>query len=356
MFHSTSPFGFNAIVVQIQAVALGWFVYAQTNSAFSLGLIGLAQFLPALPTLAFAGYAADHYDRRKVIIAGQAFQAASYVGLFATIWFLPRVTLLIYVFVLLISSARQISAPSMLALLTSAVPRDQLPRAIAISSAAQQVATIIGPAVGGLGYAVIGKHFRHAGVFPLISMFIMFMLQTPTNVTDSQDGGSPLQRTLAGFGYIRSNPLLFGLILLDLFAVLFGGVAALLPVFARDVLQVGPSGLGLLNAAPAAGGVLLGFALAYFRLKRHIGPIMQLSVAGYGVAIVVFGLSTNFILSLAALAATGAFDTISMVIRHTVLQTATPNAMRGRVSAINSVFTGASEVRSAISRAELLRD
>ena len=331
------------VAVQIQSVALSWFIYTQTGSAYALGFIGLAQFLPAIPTLTFAGYAADHFDRRKVLMTAQAIQAAA-LGLMAlTVHFTPETTVLIYGLVLLIGAARQAGNPSLIAMLPSAVPRDQYPRAIAISSSAQKFAQVIGPMVGGFGYALIGQDiFWFNPVLPLAALIAVLLMRMPKHDIEPRGDSSPMQRTLAGFSYIRSNRLLLGLLSLDLFAVLFGGVTALLPIFAHDVLHVGSTGLGLLAAATPIGAVITGLSLAFFQLDRRAGPTMLIAIVGYGIAIVTFGLSTNFFLSLFALVCSGACDITSTVIRQTIIQTTTPDAMRGRVSAVNMVFSGTS--------------
>ena len=332
-----------AVAVQIQSVALSWFVYTQTGSAYNLAFIGLAQFLPSIPTLGFAGYAADHYNRRKVIMTAQACQATALVGLALTVWYLPDVTLLIYLFVAVIGAARQAGNPSLVALLPSAVPRDQFPRAIAISSTSMKFAQIVGPMIGGFGYALIGQNiFWFNPILPLAAMLVVSLMRLPPQDIESHGGGSPAGRTLAGFSYIRSNRLLLGVMLLDLFAVLFGGVTALLPIFAHDVLHVGATGLGLLVAAPSIGAMSAGLLIAYIQIHRNAGPTMLISIVGYGTAIVIFGFSTNFILSLFALICSGACDITSTVIRQTIIQTSTPDAMRGRVTAVNMVFSGAS--------------
>jgi MFS family permease len=252
-------------------------------------------------------------------------------------------TVLIYALILLIGAARQTGNPSLISMLPSAVPRDQYPRAIAISSSAQKFAQVVGPLVGGFGYALIGHGiFWFNPVLPLAALIAVSLMKLPPQKIEPRSESSPTSRTLAGFSYIRSNRLLLGLLSLDLFAVLFGGVTALLPIFAADVLHVGSTGLGMLAAATPVGAVAMGLSLAYIQMNRNAGPIMMLAVTGYGLAIVTFGFSTNFLLSLLALTCSGACDITGTVIRQTIIQTTTPDAMRGRVSAVNMVFSGTS--------------
>ena len=328
--------------VMVQAVALGWFVYAQTGSAFSLGLIGLAQFLPSIPLLAFAGYAADHFDRRKVVMVSQSVQALGAFGLYACIHFAPSAMIPIYGMVLVISGARSFSLPATASLLPNIVSRADFPQAVAFSSSSMQFAAMIGPAIGGFAYAALDREiFMLLPLFPALAAVLIFTVKAPPVMTHD-DGGTPLEKALAGLVYVRTNRLIFGAMCLDLFAVLFGGITALLPMFAQDILHVGPRELGLLRSGPTLGAVLVGIAMTYLPVSRRAGATMFWSVAGYGVATIVFGLSANFWLSFGCLVVLGAFDMISMVIRQTLVQIAAPDAMRGRVSAVNSVFAGAS--------------
>jgi len=329
------------VATQMQAVALSWLVYERTGSALSLGLIGLAQFLPAIPLMVVAGHVADRFDRRVAVIGALTVQALGAVSLFAYTRDPHFSMATIYGVVLVIGAARAFYNPAFQALLPAIVDAKTLPQAIAASSSVNQLATIVGPAIGGVVYAVAGeKVFLALAVLQLISAGILLALRTgrPSRGTESSDWGT----ALAGLAYVRSNRLLLGAISLDLFAVLLGGVTTLLPIFARDILHTGPSGLGLLRSGPAIGAVLVGFGLVYLPLKKRAGATMLWSVAGYGVATVVFGLSHQFWLSMAAMIALGGFDMISVVVRQTLVQIATPDAMRGRVSAVNSVFVGAS--------------
>ena len=290
------------LAMQVQSVALGWFVYAQTGSAFSLGLIGLAQFLPSIPLLAMAGYAADHYDRRKVVLVSQSLQAAG-------------------------------------ALIVS---RQQFPQAVAFSSSSMQFAAMVGPAIGGFAYAAIEEQIFLALVaLPASAALLILTVKAPP-ATEQTASGSAWEKAIAGFRYVRHNSLILGAMSLDLFAVLLGGVTSLLPIFAQDILHVGPGELGILRSGPTFGALLVGIVMTRLPVRRHAGQTMLWSVVVFGAATIGFGLSTNFLLSLAALVVIGGSDMVSLVIRQTMIQMATPDAMRGRVSAVNSVFVGAS--------------
>jgi MFS family permease len=334
--------GFGAFAAQMLDVAVGWHVYTATGSAMSLGLVGLAQFLPLLLFLPWSGQAADRFDRRKVSALASLGQAGASLAIFATALFDAPIWL-IYPALFLLGSARAFSGPANSALLPEIVDKSMFSRAVAMSTMVFQTATIAGPALGGLLYGVIGYHvFLLCVALAAVAAPVALAIRWPEAVKERGDFDAAEKSALAGLRYIRSNRVVLGAISLDLFAVLFGGVSALLPIFAHDILKVGPMGLGILRAGPAMGAILVGLALTFMPLRRRVGPIMFGCVAGYGVATVVFALSTNFALSLAAMAALGAFDVVSMVVRQTLVQLATPNEMRGRVGAVNFLFIGAS--------------
>ena len=330
------------LAMQVQSVALGWFVYAQTGSAFSLGLIGLAQFLPSIPLLAMAGYAADHYDRRKVVLLSQSLQAAGALGLYACVHFAPTRMLPIYLMAMLIASARSFSLPATASLLPNIVSRQQFPQAVAFSSSSMQFAAMVGPAIGGFVYAAIEEQIFLALVALPVSAALLILTVKAPPTTEQTASGSAWEKAIAGFRYVRHNSLILGAMSLDLFAVLLGGVTSLLPIFAQDILHVGPAELGILRSGPTFGALLVGIALTRLPVRRNAGQTMLWSVVVFGLATIGFGLSTNFLLSLAALVVIGGSDMVSLVIRQTMIQMATPDAMRGRVSAVNSVFVGAS--------------
>ena len=326
---------------QMQAVAIGWQIYELTDNPFDLGLVGLVQFVPIVVLSLLIGQIADHYDRRAVVRACQIAKglAAAALAIGTAGGWLGREAILAILFV--IGVARAFETPTMHTLVPSIVPPQLLPRAIAAAATATQTAIICGPALGGLiyffsptaVYATCSAVFLAASV--LVSL-IELRLQPPEKKPVS------LQTLLAGFAYIRGRPVLLGALLLDLFAVLLGGVTALLPIYARDILQAGPLGLGLLRSAPALGALMISVVLARQSLDRNVGRILFASVAAYGLSIVIFALSSSLALSLVVLTIYGASDAISVVIRHSLVQTRTPNEMLGRVMAINSMFTGTS--------------
>jgi MFS family permease len=334
--------GFGAFASQMLDVSMGWHVYDATGSALSLGFVGLAQFLPLVVLLRWSGSASDLFDRRKISGLAALGQAAASLAIFliaatgAPIWTL-------YPALFALGSARAFSGPANASLLPEIVDHETFPRAVAMSTTVFQAATIAGPALGGLLYAALGmKIFLLCALIAACGVPAVLAIRRANGEATRPDFNAAERSPLAGLRYIRSNRIVMGSISLDLFAVLFGGATALLPIYARDILQVGPLGLGALRAAPAIGAIGVSLVLATFPLRRGAGPKMFLAVTGYALATIVFALSKNFALSLAAMAALGACDVISMVVRQTLVQLATPNAMRGRVSAVNFLFIGAS--------------
>jgi MFS family permease len=323
------------------AVGVGWQIYAMTGDALDLGLVGLVQFVPIVAMSLVIGQAADHFDRRTVARTCQIVKALCALALAigtASGW-LNRETIFAILFV--IGTARAFETPTLHALLPGIVPPSLLPRAIAASATAQQVATIGGPALGGLLY-VLGPttvYVTCAVVF-LIASILVSLIKTAPRVNERKP--VTLASLFAGFAYIRSRPVLLGAISLDFFAVMLGGVTALLPIYARDILQTGPWGLGLLRAAPAVGALAMSGFLAHRSIDRQVGHKLFVSVVVFGLSIVVFALSTSFVLSMVALTIYGMADAISVVIRHSLVQTRTPHDMLGRVMAVNSLGTGSS--------------
>jgi MFS family permease len=340
LFLSTRALG--AFAAQMLDVALGWHVYAATGSALSLGFVGLAQFLPLLVLLKWSGAAADRFDRRKVSALAAAGQGAASLAIFAVAFFNAPIAL-IYPALACLGAARAFSGPANSALLPEIVDKSVFPRAVAMSTTMFQAATIAGPAMGGLAYGFIGSWvFLICAAFAFIASPAVLAIRWPGAVAEPNPVDPAEKSAMAGLRYVWSNKILLGAISLDLFAVLFGGVTALLPIFAHDILHIGPLGLGVLRAGPAVGAIGVGLLLSIFPLKRRVGPKMFWAVAGYGAATIVFALSRDFTLSFVAVAALGAFDVVSMVVRLTMVQLATPNEMRGRVSAVNYLFIGAS--------------
>ena len=332
---------FTASGFQMLTVAIGWHLYQLTGSVLDLGLVGLFEFLPRLLFMLHAGHVADRFERRRIAAACQGLQALVALALLLGSSTDNISRELIFVLAFLLGLARTFEMPATQALLPNVVPLALFPRAVAASAAAMQAATIIAPALGGLLYAFGAQWVYGPGVLLyVLACSLMLGLHAEGQVLRKEPAN--LETLLAGIRFIRSKPDVLGSISLDLFAVLLGGATALLPVFAKDILLTGPWGLGLLRSAPAVGALLMSLWLARFPIERRTGPIMFTSVAVFGVATIGFGLSTSFWLSMAILVLLGAADMISMVIRGALVQLDTPDAMRGRVSAVNGLFIGAS--------------
>jgi MFS family permease len=326
---------------QIAAVAIGWQVYDLTGSAFVLGMVGLVQFLPTLLLVFVAGQAADRYERKRVVQVCQFAEALTALFLAAGAHGGWLTVTQIFIATAVLGTAGAFESPTTAALLPLIAPAGSLQRASALSSGSAQVATITGPALGGLAYAVSpGLPYGIMLVFWLAGMAFTGAIQL-TRQADIKASAAP-DDLFAGVRFIRSNPAILGTISLDLFAVLFGGATALLPIYAHDILQTGPLGLGILRAAPAVGALLMTALLAQHSISRRVGLRMFQAVIVFGVATVVFAVSQWMWLSVLALAVLGAADTVSVVIRFSLVQLATPNDMRGRVGAVNFLFINAS--------------
>ncbi|WP_158152581.1 MFS transporter [Pseudomonas sp.] len=326
---------------QMLTVAIGWHLYQLTGSVLDLGLVGLVEFTPRVLFMLHTGHVADRYDRRKVAAICQTGQALVALALVIGSSTDTVSRDMIFVLAFLLGSARAFEMPTTQALLPNIVPAELFPRAVAASASAMQTATIVAPALGGFLYA-FGSIWVYGPTVVLYVLALSLMLSLPARQTPLNKGKATLQSLLAGIHFIRSRPDILGAISLDLFAVLLGGATALLPVFARDILLTGPWGLGLLRSAPAVGALLMSFWLSRFPIERKVGRIMFTGVGVFGVATIAFGLSTSFWFSLGTLAVLGAADMISMVIRGAFVQLETPDEMRGRVSAVNGLFIGAS--------------
>lgn len=332
---------FNSFSFNIISVAVGWQIYDLTGSAFNLGLIGLIQFIPALVFALPAGHVADQFHRRKVMVFCLCFEWLG-LGLLAALSFSGYITQgWILLLIGLISVFRTFESPASQSIVPALVPQSILPRALAVNGAGGQAASIIGPALGGFLY-MLGASYVYAIAAGLT--LITLLLLTRVNYTYQQPKRVPLNlNTLfSGVRFIRGHSVIFGVLSLDLFAVLLGGATALMPIFAKDILHTGPWGLGLLQSAPGVGALLMSLFLAHFSIRRHVGMVMFASVAVFGLATIVFGLSTSLPLSLGALFVLGAADMVSMVIRGTLVQLETPDTMRGRVNAVNSIFINTS--------------
>ncbi len=328
---------------QMLNVAVAWYVYALTHDPMSLAYIGLARFLPNLAMALVAGQAADRFDRRRLLALSLAVQTLCIMAFGALSFGAAPYVRPVYLLLLLMSAAQAFSAPAMSATLPRLVTAEEFPRAVAVASSVFQICSLAGPAVGGVIYALSGPGmFAVCAALHLIALTQVRGLAAVEPAPCAEASVPKDASPLAGIRYVRSNRFLLGAISLDLFAVLLGGVTALLPIYARDILAVGPAGLGCLRCAPGAGAAIVGFVLAHRTIRRNAGKLMLACVAGFGGATVIFALSTTLWLSLAALMAAGGFDMVSMVIRQTLVQISTPDAMRGRVSAVQWVFIGAS--------------
>jgi MFS family permease len=326
---------------QMLGVAVGWQLYDLTNNPLDLGIVGLVQFIPLLSLGLFVGQVADRYDRRVVIRFTQIAKALAAIALaLATVggW-LTRELMFSILFV--VGVARAFEIPTMHAIVPDIVPQSMLPRAIAASASAQQTAIIAGPAIGGMLY-LLGPEVVYLTCVAIFMTAAVLVSLVRTALAKQDKTPVTLTSLLAGFSYVRNRQVLFGVISLDMFAVMLGGVTALLPIFARDVLETGPWGLGFLRSAPAVGALMMSVMLSRNMIARRAGVYLFVSVAAYGLAISIFGLSSSFVISLVALASYGAADAISVVIRHSLVLSRTPNEMMGRVTAVNTMFTGTS--------------
>ena len=325
---------------QMLAVAVGWQTYAVTHDPLALGLVGMVQFLPFFLLVLPAGQIADLADKRFVLIGAYLCEVLSAVVL---LWFSIgelRVAWPIFVAMAFFGAGRAFWMPTGQAMTPALVPSDLFPRAVALNSTLYQIATIGGPAVGGLLYLLGPTVVSGCSVVLLLLSTTLISLIRP--VKPDIVARWQLRDTVEGIRFVLQKKILLGAISLDLFAVFFGGAAALLPMFAADILHVGPAGLGMLRTAPGVGAVLMAIVLAWHPISRHVGRWMFFGVALFGMATVVFSASRTFLISLIALIALGAGDMVSVYVRHMLVQLETPNALRGRVSAVSSIFIGSS--------------
>jgi MFS family permease len=328
---------------QMQAVAVAWQVYSLTHSPLTLGLIGLVQFIPAVLFILLTGHVADRFDRRQVVatcMSAGSLLAATMAGLTHS----GLITVpLMFSLIFLIGTTGAFAGPAGQALLPHLVPPQVFSNAVAWNSSIGQFASIVGPAVGGLLLGFTddpGTVYLVDASFSLVAALAMASIRT--RLGRMEQAPASLDTLLAGFRYVWEQKIVLGAITLDLFAVLLGGAVALLPIYARDILHVGPTGFGLLRAAPSIGAAVMAVIFAHMPPMQRAGVAMLRAVTVFGLMTIVFGLSRNFYVSLAALIVLGAADMVSVVIRHTVVQLVTPPEMRGRVSAVNLIFIGAS--------------
>ncbi|MBI3408157.1 MAG: MFS transporter [Planctomycetes bacterium] len=331
-----------SIGTEIQAVVVGWELYQRTGSAADLGYAGLAQFLPVLVLSMFAGHAADRFSRKWILVSAQLGMTLTSVALSA-LSLLDGPVELIFLCLVFAGCCRAFAMPARVSMVPLVVPLEQLGNAVTWNSTGWQVANMTGPALGGLALYFFSDFWR-AYVLAAACTFASAMLVALIVLRANQPGlqTRSFSSLMAGIQFVWRTKLLFAAITLDLFAVLLGGATALLPIFAKDILEVGPKGLGWLRAAPASGAFLMALLMAHRPPMQRAGLTLLGAVAGFGVATIGFGLSTTFWLSFAMLALTGAFDNISVVVRGTLMQTLTPDSMRGRVAAVTSIFISSS--------------
>ncbi len=334
----------------MQFVLIEWEVYSITKNPLSLGIIGLMEVIPAVSMALFAGHIVDQREKRSLLFKCIFGFSVVSLGLFLLTW--PRIvgelstnTVLysVYFLVFLGGIVRAFLGPTIFSLFSLLVPKKIYPNAATWSSSVWQMGSVVGPAVGGFAIHWIGVHWSMCFVFAFSLMALLLLLQIPKKPIMNPNIGEPIMKSLKeGIKFVMNTRVILGALTLDMFAVLFGGAVALLPIYAQDILKVGPEGFGILRAAPAVGALLIMFTSAHFPLNKNAGMKLLAAIFGFGICIIVFGVSTWFWVSVIALFLSGATDGISMVIRSTILQLRTPDAMRGRVASVNSMFVGSS--------------
>jgi MFS family permease len=326
---------------QIVSVAVGWQMYDQTGSAIYLGLIGLVQFLPSLLLILVTGSVADRYNRRAIAALCSLVSALCTLALLVMTVMGTFTPLPVFAVLLIFGVERAFMSPAVQSLAPNLVPEGALSNAIAWNSSSWQLAAITGPVLGGLLYGVSASTaYTVAVIFSVLGAALLYMIPKPVQKTTGETKSWAM--ILGGFSFIRAEKVVLGAISLDLFAVLLGGATALMPIFARDILTLGPWGLGLLRAAPGLGAIVMAIFLAAYPLKHRAGIYMFIGVALFGVGTIIFGISTNTEVSIAALALMGAADMVSVYVRESLIALWTPDQLRGRVNAVNMVFVGAS--------------
>jgi len=334
--------------VQIEAVTIGWQIYSLgraslsiEESAFLVGMVGLAQFVPLFILTLWAGSLADRHSRRAIVMLSLAVEVVCVLGLVAVALEPSPVFWHIFVIAAVFGAARAFLSPAASALVPMLVPKSEMPQAISLKSLSWQAAVIAGPWAGGLLCAVsTALAYSVAAGFYTVGLMIILLMRA--NTTPERQPGNQIEQIREGLSYVWHNKIILGAISLDLFAVLLGGATALLPAFASDILKVGPEGFGLLRSGPAVGALLMAIVLSRWPLKRQAGARMFWAVGAFGLATVVFGLSKSMPLSLLALAVLGAADMISVYVRQTLVQIVTPDHMRGRVSSVSGLFISGS--------------
>jgi MFS family permease len=329
--------------LEMQAVAVGWQVYEITKRPLDLGLVGLAQFLPGIVLFLLSGHAADRLDRKKLLLVCYAGFAACSALLLVIAWRATASALPIYVVLLALGVVRAFNGPVSRAFLPQLVSEEHFPNAVTWNATTWQAATILGPSLGGFLYALAhgpSVVYAAAAAAAAVAFFMTMRMRPQARARPREEIN--LKTVFAGFSYIWRQKIILGSISLDMFAVLLGGAVALLPVYAREILHTGPWGLGVLRSAPGLGAAAMAIYLAHNPLRRRVGKTMLWCVAGFGTFTIVFGLSHSLVMSLGALFLAGAFDMVSVIIRGTLVQLATPDEMRGRVNAVDMIFIGTS--------------
>jgi len=327
---------------EMLSFAIGWELWLRTHSAFALGMVGLVQVVPVILLSLPAGHVADQYNRKRIVLITELFLALCVLGL-AWLSYTQGSLVLIYTFLLGIGIARAFNDPASSTLLPETIPTDLYSNAATWNISTWQFASITGPALAGIAIGFFNS-VTFIYVFDALAAIIFCILLTMIKgrkLALAQKSATWSSLT-EGFRFMRDTKVILAAITLDMFAVLFGGAVALLPIYATDILKVGAQGLGIMRAAPSIGALIMAFALAHLPPMKNAGRTLLLTVTGFGMATIIFGMSTSFLLSVLMLAALGAFDNISVVIRGTLLLTQTPNEMRGRISSVNSIFIGIS--------------
>jgi MFS family permease len=332
---------FSTLAVQMQSVAVGWQVYAITGEVLDLGLIGLAQFAPFVILVLPAGQVADRFERRRIISGCFLLQLTCALFLLGFSLSQQTATWPVFASLVLFGAARAFMMPASQAIVMNLVPAESFKSAVALSASTFHMAVVLGPTLGGLLY-LMGPQAVYAVVACMFAVAIVLMLFVRTTQQPGQQQPASWSSVLDGLRFVGSRPIVLGAISLDLFAVLFGGAVALLPAYARDVLHTDSTGLGLLRTAPGVGAAVTSLVLAFRPLTGRVGPWMFGGVAVFGLGTIALGLTDQLLVALVALALTGAGDMVSVYVRHVLVQFETPDSIRGRVSAVNAVFIGAS--------------
>ncbi len=336
---------FITMALQFQAVIVGWHVYSITHDPLSLGLIGLVEIIPNFSVTLFAGHFADLYDRKKIVFLCLTVLLFCSLGLYYTSYYIqaPHQLYLLYGIIAISGFSRGIIAPSLFSILTECVPKLHYVNSTSWHSTLWQVAFMLGAGSSGFLFSAISyKVYLVISTFVVLAMLTFYFISPKPHLVVNKTDTSMINSIKSGVKFVFSSQIFLGAISLDLFAVLFGGAVALLPIYANDILKVGPQGLGFLKAAPSLGSFLMAALVVYWPPVRNTGKKLLAAVFGFGICMIIFGISKNFYLSVFVLALSGAFDNISVVVRGTIMQSLIPLDMKGKVYAVNSIFIGSS--------------